>query len=116
MMRRRGGPGVVSTVARTAVIAGTATTVSNKVTASQMQKAQAKQAAAQAAPVAAAPAPAPAALDQQIEAIQAQEAAAALGAPAPDLVSQLTRLSELRTAGVLSDEEFAQAKARLLGN
>ena len=31
MMRRRGGAGIVGTVARTAVIAGTATAVSNKV-------------------------------------------------------------------------------------
>ena len=39
MMRRRGGAGIVGTMARTAVIAGTATAVSNKVTQRQMGKA-----------------------------------------------------------------------------
>lgn len=35
-------------------------------------------------------------------------------APSDDLVAQLTKLAELRDAGVLTDEEFATAKARLL--
>ena len=113
MMRRRGGPGLASTVARTAVVAGTATAVSNKVTAKQVAGAQAKQAAAQqAAPVAAAPV---AAIDQQLDAIQSQESAAALGVAPEDLVAQLKQLADLRAAGVLSDAEFEQAKARVLG-
>ncbi|HYF62045.1 MAG TPA: SHOCT domain-containing protein [Herpetosiphonaceae bacterium] len=35
--------------------------------------------------------------------------------PSEDLLGQLERLGQLRTQGVLSDEEFAAAKARLLG-
>ena len=113
MMRRRGGPGLASTVARTAVVAGTATAVSNKVTAKQVAGARARQAAAQqAAPVAAAPV---VALDQQLDAIQSQETAAALGVAPEDLVAQLKQLADLRAAGVLSDAEFEQAKARVLG-
>jgi hypothetical protein len=35
-------------------------------------------------------------------------------APAPDLTAQLQQLAELHTSGVLSDEEFAAAKQKLL--
>ena len=122
MMRRRGGPGLASTVARTAVVAGTATAVSNKVTAKQVAGAQAKQAAAQQAAAQAQPVAAPAAvaapvaaIDQQLDAIQSQETAAALGVAPEDLVAQLKQLADLRAAGVLSDAEFEQAKARVLG-
>ena len=64
-----------------------------------MADAQAQQQQAAPPPQPAAPAPAPAA------------------APAPagsDLTSQLQQLSQLHNAGVLSDEEFAQAKQKLL--
>jgi hypothetical protein len=40
--------------------------------------------------------------------------AAAPAAAAPDLTAQLQQLSQLHNAGVLSDEEFAQAKQKLL--
>lgn len=40
---------------------------------------------------------------------------AAAGAAQPDAVDQLGRLAELRDTGVLSAEEFAAAKARILG-
>ena len=46
-----------------------------------------------------------------------RRAAAPAAAPAPaesDLTSQLQQLAQLHTAGVLSDEEFAQAKQKLL--
>ena len=39
---------------------------------------------------------------------------AAPAAAAPDLTAQLQQLAQLHTAGVLSDEEFAQAKQKLL--
>ena len=64
-----------------------------------MADAQAQQQQVAPPPQPAAPAPAPAA------------------APAPagsDLTSQLQQLSQLHNAGVLSDEEFAQAKQKLL--
>ncbi|TAH52675.1 MAG: SHOCT domain-containing protein [Chloroflexota bacterium] len=59
---------------------------------------------------------------QQIQQMQAQQAAAQQAAPAPaapaaggtDLNSQLMQLSQMHNAGVLTDEEFAQAKAKLL--
>jgi hypothetical protein len=35
-------------------------------------------------------------------------------APAPDLTAQLEQLAQLHTSGVLTDEEFASAKAKLL--
>jgi hypothetical protein len=42
-------------------------------------------------------------------------AAAPQAAPGNDLTAQLQQLAQLHTAGVLSDEEFAAAKAKLLG-
>ncbi|RBY87547.1 hypothetical protein DQ240_07540 [Blastococcus sp. TF02A-26] len=36
-------------------------------------------------------------------------------APQPDLIEQLRRLGELRDAGILTEEEFAAQKAKLLG-
>ena len=41
-------------------------------------------------------------------------AAPRAAAAAPDLTAQLQQLAQLHTAGVLSDEEFAQAKQKLL--
>jgi uncharacterized protein YbaR (Trm112 family) len=40
---------------------------------------------------------------------------AAAGSPGPSMAEQLRRLGELRDEGVLTDEEFAQAKRRLIG-
>ena len=96
MMRRMGRPGLVGTMARTAVIAGTATAVAGGVRNHQEQKAQAAQAAPAAAP-APPPPPAPAA------------------APEADVAGDLQKLIEMKTSGLLSDEEFAAAKAKLLG-
>lgn len=89
---RRGRPSLISTAARTAVIAGTAQAVTGNVAAKQQAQAQAQaQAQGQGAP----PAPvAPAAGDE--------------------LVAQLERLAQLNAAGVLTAEEFAAAKAQLL--
>jgi hypothetical protein len=58
---------------------------------------------------------------QQLEQMQQQQAAPPPPpAPAPqaagtDLTAQLQQLAQLHTAGVLSDEEFAAAKQKLLG-
>lgn len=109
MMRRgmgRGRPGLLGTVARTAVIAGTATAVSGNV---QRRQAEGAQTAADAqayregqqAPVAAAPPAAPA-------------PPAAAPAAAGSLIDELTKLSALQQAGILTPEEFSAAKARLL--
>jgi Short C-terminal domain len=92
--------GLLRGMARTAVVAGTATAVSNRVSRRQAGRWQQQEYAQQAQyepPPAAAPAP-----------------AAATGAT-DALTAELERLAELRSQGVLSDEEFAAAKAKLLG-
>ncbi len=101
-MRRRGvgrpaQPSLVNTAARTAVVVGTASAVSNKAASNQAAKAQA--AAPPAADVAAAAAPVP-------------DAPAALS---DDVYEQLKKLGELREAGILTDAEFDAKKAQILG-
>ena len=92
----RRGPGLVRGVARTAVVAGTATAVSGRVARRQQSK-WAQQAQAEQPAAAPAPAPAP---------------AAAGGA---DVSAQLQELVSMHASGALSDEEFATAKAKVLG-
>ena len=89
-------PRLLRTVARTAVVAGTATTVSNRVSRRQANK-WGQQEAAQAPP-------------------EAAPAAAAPAAPAPgaSTLDQLKELGELKTQGVLTEDEFAAQKAKLL--
>jgi membrane protease subunit (stomatin/prohibitin family) len=79
--------------ARTAVVAGTATAVSGRV--------QRRQAAR---------------WDQEdAEQYQQQQAAAPPQAEEEDETAQLQKLAALHTQGVLTDEEFAAAKAKILG-
>ncbi len=103
-MRReeRRGPGLFGVMARTAVVAGTATVVSGSIREKQVEGAQAKQAAAQQQAAAAAPAPAVA-------------PAADSGAMTSEMITQLQQLAELHTQGILTDDEFATQKAKLLG-
>ena len=54
-------------------------------------------------------------MQQQAAAAPPPAPAPAAPAAAPDLTAQLEQLAQLHTAGVLSDEEFATAKAKLLG-
>ena len=91
--------GLLRAVGRTAVIAGTATAVSNRVSRrqanrwSQQEEAQYQQQQAMAAPPPAAPA-----------------------APAEDdAIAQIEKLGELKAKGLLTEEEFAAQKAKLLG-
>jgi hypothetical protein len=94
-------------MARTAVIAGTATAVSGGMTRRANQRAQDK---AQAE-----------AYEQQQQAEQMAAMVAAAAPPpaaapaAADPVAQLKQLADLKAQGVLSEEEFAAAKAKLLG-
>jgi hypothetical protein len=99
-------------MARTAVVAGTATAVSGNVARRQQAKAQAahQQAAAQEA---AAESQAQMA-DMQAQMEAAQQQAAPPPAAGDDLMTKLKQLADLHAAGVLSDEEFAAAKAKLL--
>jgi Short C-terminal domain len=90
-------PGLLRGVARTAVIAGTATAVSNRVSRRQGERWSQQEEPQQAAtPVAAAPA-APAGGEQST-------------------IDQLKQLGELKEQGILTDEEFAAQKAKLLGS
>ena len=96
--------GLLRGMARTAVVAGTATAVSNRVSRRQAERWQAQEYEAQG--YAQVPPPPPASVGQ-----------APTGAPGAGdaLTTELERLSDLRQRGVLSDEEFAAAKAKLLG-
>ena len=118
MMRRRGRPGLVGTMARTAVVAGTATAVAGGVNRRSNARHQAsadQDAANQAAYDSQAQL---ADMQAQLDAMQAPAPAAAAPAPAAsagdDLVSQLKKLADLKAAGVLDDADFAAAKAKVL--
>lgn len=113
-------------MARTAVIAGTATAVSGGMRERQMQGQQQAAAAQQAADQqAAAEAQQEAETQAQLTAMQAQLAALQQPQDAPtaapvagsggDLMAQLEKLGSLKQAGLLNDEEFAAAKGKLLG-
>lgn len=108
-VRRIGRPGLIGLAARTAVVASTATAVSGAMANGQQKRAQAQYE------------------QQQYEAAQqqaamqqaAQDAVAAAPPPAPggggvDVVAELQKLAALKESGVLSDDEFAAAKAKLL--
>ena len=86
-------PGLLRGMVRTAAVAGTATAVSNRVS-----RRQANRWAAQEAP----------AYQEQAPAYQEPP-------PAPDPIEQLKELGQLHEQGVLTDEEFAAQKAKLLG-
>ncbi len=52
--------------------------------------------------------------EQYVEEPYEEEQYAAPVAPAPDLTAQLQQLAQLHDSGILTDEEFAAAKAKLL--
>ncbi len=84
-------PGLIRGVARTAVVAGTATAVSGRV----QRRQQARWA------------------EQDAQAYAEPEAAPAAAA---DPIDRLKELGELHESGVLTDEEFAAQKSKLLGS
>ncbi|HEY9293534.1 MAG TPA: SHOCT domain-containing protein [Microlunatus sp.] len=98
-------------MARTAVVAGTATAVSNRVSRRQARRWQGQETQAQPADPYAQQGYA-----QQQPGYAQQQPAYAPEPPASDpTTEQLERLASLHASGVLSDDEFAAAKARLLG-
>jgi hypothetical protein len=116
---RVGRPSLIGAAATTAVVAGTATAVSGHMRNKQAEKAetqaeaqayeqeqmQAQQAAmAQQAAAAAPPPPPPA----------PAPAAAPAGGISDDTIAKLQQLAELNKLGILTDEEFAAEKAKLL--
>jgi len=89
--------GLLRMAARTAVVAGTATAVSGRVARRQNEKWEAQDQAE---------------YEQQVgQQTMAQQAAP----PASDPSAELQNLANLHTQGVLTDEEFAAAKAKILG-
>jgi hypothetical protein len=92
-------PGLLRGVARTAVIAGTATSVSNRVSKRQGERWAAQE-------------------QQQHK----QQSAPPQPSPAPpagggsSMIDQLKELGELKAQGILTEEEFAAQKAKLLGS
>jgi hypothetical protein len=100
-------PGLLRGVARTAVVAGTATAVSNRVSRRQANRWAGQE-------------------QQQYEheyyeqQQYAQPQYAPPPAPAPaaetDVVSQLKALADLKAQGILTEEEFAAQKAKVLGS
>ena len=88
-------PGLLRGMARTAVFAGTATAVSNRVSRRQANRWAQQEGYAY-------PEPAPG---------YAEPAAA----PQADPIEQLRELGQLHAQGILTDEEFAAQKAKLLG-
>ena len=86
-------PGLLRGMARTAVVAGTATAVSNRVSRRQANKWAA---------------------EEQAQA-PAQEAAPAPAAAEDDTFKQLEKLGQLKADGILTEEEFAAKKKQILG-
>jgi Short C-terminal domain len=91
-------PGLLRGVARTAVVAGTATAVSGRVQRRQAERYAGRDANIQA---------------QRDQAYEQQAAPAP--AAAPDPIQQLKELGELKAQGILTEEEFAAQKAKILG-
>jgi Short C-terminal domain len=96
--------GLLRGVARTAVVAGTATAVSNRVSRRQAgrwaaQDQQAYEAQAY----------------QQQQSYAQQQPAAPAPAGGDPTIDQLRQLADLRAQGVLTDAEFEAQKARILG-
>ncbi|WP_022888967.1 SHOCT domain-containing protein [Agromyces italicus] len=114
-IRRIGRPGLIGLAARTAVVAGTASAVSGGMARRQQGKAEAQyeqqqyEAQQQQAQIDAA---AQQAAAQQFAAQQAPAPAAPAGGT--DVVAELQKLAALQQQGILSPEEFAAAKAKLL--
>ena len=93
-------PGLLRGLVRTAAVAGTATAVSNRVSRRQAERWSQQDSAAYDEPeptYAAAPAP-------------------AVAAPVADPIQQLKELGALRDQGILTDEEFAAQKAKVLAS
>ncbi|KAA6215884.1 SHOCT domain-containing protein [Streptomyces filamentosus] len=116
MIRRRvGRPGLLGVAARTAVVTGTATAVSNRMQRRAAERDAQQQWAAEAQQQALVDQAAARSAAQQPPAAPAPPAAGGGGGGA-DRVSQLTALAELKAQGLLTDEEFAAEKARVLNS
>ena len=97
-------PGLLRGVARTAVVAGTATAVSNRVSRRQANRWSTQEEAA---------------YNEQQQYAQPQYAqpqyVQPTPAPEPDTLSQLQKLGDLKAQGILTEAEFQAQKAKILG-
>jgi len=115
--------GLIGGMARTAVVAGTATAVSNRVSRRQANRWAQNDQSAYADAQYAQPQYAQPVYAQPQYAPPPQYAAPAPAAPAPapassgtdDMLHQLRELGELKEQGILTEAEFAAQKARILG-
>jgi Short C-terminal domain len=89
-------PGLLRGVARTAVVAGTATAVSNRVSRRQANRWSQQ--------------------DDEQYAQQQYEQAPPPAPATPDTVSQLKDLADLKAQGILTDAEFQAQKAKILAS
>jgi hypothetical protein len=92
-------PGLIRGVARTAVVAGTATAVSNRVSRRQASRWSQQEQQAYA---------------QEPQAYAAQEPPPPAAPSTDDKIAQLKELAELKAAGVLTEAEFEAQKAKVL--
>jgi len=93
-------PGLLRMATRTAVVAGTATAVSNRVSRRQANRWSAQE-------------------EQQYQEQQQQQYAPPpppAAAPATDTVTQLKELADLKSQGILTDAEFEAQKAKILAS
>jgi Short C-terminal domain len=95
-------PGLLRGVARTAVVAGTATAVSNRVSRRQADRWATQDEQAY--------------YEQQYNQPQYAQPQYVQAAPAPDTISQLKDLADLKAQGVLTDAEFEAQKAKVLAS
>jgi hypothetical protein len=95
-------PGLLRGIARTAVVAGTATAVSNRVSRRQAERWQRQGSDPYGQP------------EPANEEAEPEYAASPQAAPAADPIQQLKDLAALKDQGVLTEEEFAAQKARIL--
>jgi hypothetical protein len=98
-------PGLIRGVARTAVVAGTATAVSNRVSRRQANR-WSQQYDQQAPPP----------QQQQYAEPQYAPPPPVAAAPAVDPIEQLTKLAALKEQGIITDAEFVVQKAKILGS
>jgi hypothetical protein len=97
-------PGLLRGIARTAVVAGTATAVSNRVSRRQAERWQRQGNDPYGQP------------EPAYEEAEPEYAASPQAAPAADPIQQLKDLAALKDQGVLTEEEFAAQKARILNS
>ena len=95
---RGGRPGLIGTVARTAVIAGTAT-VTTRAVDKRLQQREVKKAAQS---------------QQAVPSEQQVQAPAPTGITQEEKMAQLRELAELKQMGALTEEEFQQEKQKIL--